>query len=320
MAKRALLSARTVKVVQFSTLTKSTPRPDPQAIQSNSPARDAHPANDDSVRENGVARPTPAGEPIPAAAEPPEPPPQAKRARRGRRSRRAIEPSPAAVLARALDPQRDQMRILARFFDSSRPLGGLSARSASVPGDAANAGHRNQDVSGQRRTADQTDFWRIWLTHRDYLQRHSLRFSNGNPADAEDAMSEAMLRAVQAFSLAAIRNHRAWLLRLVHNACIDRHRNSRRQNRLGEMTNGDGSVPALVPQHNRSPEETLTCSQQVTGLQQAISTLPRSLAEPLLLHLDEVSDAEIAGRLNITKEVVRKRRQMARDWLRRQML
>jgi len=74
-------------------------------------------------------------------------------------------------------------------------------------------------------------------------------------------------------------------------------------------------VPALVPERDRSPEESLTVAQQLAGLQQAMSALPRSLAEPLVLHLDEVPDADIAERLNITKEVVRKRRQMARDWL-----
>jgi RNA polymerase sigma factor (sigma-70 family) len=221
------------------------------------------------------------------------------------------------VLARALDPQPDRMRLLARLFDPNRALG-VSARSAPAPDNAAGRG--KLELAGHRRSADQADFWSIWLAHRDYLQRYSLRFSRGNPADAEDALSEAMLKAVQAFSLSAIRNHRAWLLRLVHNACIDRHRNTRRQNRLGELTNGDGPpVPALVPEHHRSPEDALTRSQQISGLQQAMSTLPRSLAVPLLLHLDEVSDAEIARRLNITKEVVRKRRQMARDWLRRQM-
>lgn len=230
-------------------------------------------------------------------------------------------PSPVDVLASALEPQRNPMRLLARMFDPGRPhLGGASGP-APVPDDAASAGHRAQDLPGHQRAADQTAFWKIWLVHRDYLQRYSLRFSSGNSADAEDAMSEAMLKAVQAFSLAAIHNHRAWLLRLVHNACIDRHRNNRRQNRLSEMSNADAPpIPALVPQPGRSPEEFLDASQQVTGLQRAMNALPRTLAEPLSLHLDDVSDAEIAGRLNITKEVVRKRRQMARDWLRRQML
>ncbi len=172
------------------------------------------------------------------------------------------------------------------------------------------------------RAAADAVFWPIWLTHRDYLYRYSLRFSSGNAADAEDALGEAMLKALHAFSDAEIRNHRAWLLRLVHNACMDRYRLKERQNCLmNDIVDDDGqSVPAIVPKPNRSLEELLGALQLVTCLQDAMMTLPRSLAEPLLLYLDDLSDADIASSLNVTKEVVRKRRQMARDWLRQRML
>ena len=50
-----------------------------------------------------------------------------------------------------------------------------------------------------------------------------------------------------------------------------------------------------------------------------MGALPSFLAEPLLLYLDDLSDAEIAASLNVTKEVVRKRRQIARALLRRQI-
>src|SRR5262249_26281011 len=177
--------------------------------------------------------------------------------------------------------------------------------------------------SGARERSPAADaaFWQIWLVHRDYLHRHSLRFSGGNAADAEDALSEAMLKAAQAFSQMEIRNHRAWLVRLVYNACMDRFRSNSRQNRLmTDIASDDGqSVPAIVPKYDRSPEELLSAFQQIMSLQRAMTTLPRSLAEPLLLYLDDLSDAEIAGALRVSKEVVRKRRQMARDWLRRQM-
>lgn len=165
-------------------------------------------------------------------------------------------------------------------------------------------------------------FWPIWLAHRDYLHRYSLRFSSGNVADAEDAMGEAMLKAAQAFPHAEIRNHRAWLLRLVHNACMDRYRVKERQNRLmNDIADDDGqSVPAIVPKPNRSPEDLLGAFELIACLQDAMMGLPQSLAEPLLLYLDELPDADIAASLNVTKEVVRKRRQMARDWLRRKIL
>jgi DNA-directed RNA polymerase specialized sigma24 family protein len=59
--------------------------------------------------------------------------------------------------------------------------------------------------------------------------------------------------------------------------------------------------------------------QEVGAIERALGGLPALLAEPLRLHLDEQTDAEIAARLDISREVVRKRRQMARDWLRRRL-
>ena len=212
------------------------------------------------------------------------------------------------------------MRLLAHVLDLNRSAGGVVRTDSGSPAAAERA--REHKPSDRQQARDDAAFWQIWLKHREYLHRHSLRFSSGNMADAEDAMSEAMLKAAQAFPHAEIRNHRAWLLRLVHNACMDRYRANERQNRLMiDIAADDGqSVPAVVPQHNRSPEELLGALELIMCLQQAMTTLPRSLAEPLLLYLDDLSDAEIAGSLNISKDVVRKRRQMARDWLRRQML
>ena len=172
-----------------------------------------------------------------------------------------------------------------------------------------------------RAVARETGFWRVWLIHRAYLQGFSLRFSGGNAADAEDALSEAMLKAAAAFETATVQNPRAWLLRLVHNACMDRHRGHRRQHRIAEVAgHGDGCpFPIVRPPLEPSPEDLLSAAQSDSELVQALGTLPRALAEPLRLHLDDRPDAEIAARLNVTKEVVRKRRQLAKDFLRRRL-
>jgi RNA polymerase sigma factor (sigma-70 family) len=162
-------------------------------------------------------------------------------------------------------------------------------------------------------------FWQIWLGHHHYLRAHALRFSGGNFADAEDALSEAMLKAAQTFESSAIHNHRAWLLRLVHNACMDRHRSNRRRSRLAkDITDTDAqSAPAVAIGPDRSPEELLCALQQIGDLQRAMTALPSFLAEPFLRYLDDQSDAEIADSLNVTKEVIRKRRQIVRAMLRR---
>lgn len=204
----------------------------------------------------------------------------------------------ASVIAHSLDAaQRQQRELLGMLERSARPKPPLA-----------------------REEADGV-FWPVWLEHRSYLRGHALRFSGGNMADAEDALSEAMLKAVQNFSPAKIRNHRSWLLRLVHNACMDRHRgNSRRQRVAREiLAGGARAAPAVVVQPERSPEELLAAFEQIAGLREAMGDLPAFLAEPLMLYLDEHSDSEIAVRLNVTKEVVRKRRQIARALLRQKV-
>ena len=209
--------------------------------------------------------------------------------------RRIRRPSPAAVIAQALDG----------YPRSSRPDAvAIIAHAVERP---------------QRSTTLEPSFWDIWLVHREYLRAHALRFSSGNRSDAEDALSEAMLKAANAFAKTEIHNQRGWLLRLVHNACMDHHRANRRQSRFARDA-GDTDAqftPAIAIQAERSPEELLVAMQQIGGLKLALDALPRFLAEPLMLHLDERSDAEIADNLHVTKEVVRKRRQMARALLRR---
>lgn len=242
-----------------------------------------------------------------------------------RKRRRLVKRSAAAaVLARAIAPpanriRRDSMRLFAHILDLTSAAGATTRAAPSAMQAEAVGSDKPQPADAR---AIDAAFWPIWLAHRDYLHRYSLRFSSGNMADAEDAMGEAMLKAALAFPHAEIRNHRAWLLRLVHNACMDRYRVKERQNRLmNDLADDNGqSVPAIVPKPNRSPEDLLGALELITCLHDAMMGLPQSLAEPLLLYLDDLPDADIAASLNVTKEVVRKRRQMARDWLRRKIL
>jgi RNA polymerase sigma factor (sigma-70 family) len=225
----------------------------------------------------------------------PEPSPASKTVRiRVRRRRKRVSPA-VAMLARSLDggAEREMLGAYGRSIARETPP---------ESGEAA--------------------FWPVWLEHRGYLRNHSLRFSGGNVADAEDALSEAMIKAAQNFSSANIRNHRSWLLRLVHNACMDRHRSNRRQQRVAKdiMEADVRSAPAAVVQPDRSPEELLSAFEQIADLRRALKALPSFLAEPLMLYLDERSDSEIAINLNVTKEVVRKRRQIARSLLRQHIL
>lgn len=220
------------------------------------------------------------------APEPDDPPPAPLRRRALRRT-----PTPAEVLARAARPRGpgppalDAAAVIAQALDRPAALDG---------------------------------FWAIWLTHQEVLRHRSLRLSGGNRADAEDALGNAMLRAAQAYVRQPVLNPRAWLLTILHNACMDQHRRYAAQATIDE-TETETPTPAAEAEWTSaapSPEEALAQAQMERAWRQAMSTLPGLLNDPLRLHLEGWSDDDIARRLNISRELVRKRRQLAKDRLR----
>jgi RNA polymerase sigma factor (sigma-70 family) len=59
-------------------------------------------------------------------------------------------------------------------------------------------------------------FWQHWQQYRDSLYRCCIKWMNGNPTDAEDALSRAMLKAwekVQKYA-GEIANFKAWVTTL----------------------------------------------------------------------------------------------------------
>jgi RNA polymerase sigma factor (sigma-70 family) len=160
-------------------------------------------------------------------------------------------------------------------------------------------------------------FWGVWLAHQELLRHRSMRLSGGNRADAEDALSNAMLRAAHAYVRQPVQNPRAWLLRILHNACMDQHR---RNACLAAIDEDAGPRPGTSADcwedAAPSPEDELSQSQMEQAWRQAMSALPGALGDPLQLHLDGWPDELIALHLNVSREVVRKRRQLAKARLR----
>ena len=67
------------------------------------------------------------------------------------------------------------------------------------------------------------EFWQQWQEYQDYLYRCCIKWMGGNLTDAEDALSQAMLKAwdkVQQFA-EEITNFKQWLTRLTRNLCTD---------------------------------------------------------------------------------------------------
>jgi RNA polymerase sigma-70 factor (ECF subfamily) len=166
-------------------------------------------------------------------------------------------------------------------------------------------------------------FWMLWDLHRGHLYQLCLWQMGGVQEDAEDALSRAMLRALEKLpdNACKIGNFKAWLSRLTLNLCVDMHRERRRQVRRLESI--ESTLPGAgerVPIRVDSPEEGLINREVFAYVCSAVDDLPRRLREPFVLRFfQEMDYREIAERLILSTENVRKRIQLARDILREEL-
>ena len=103
----------------------------------------------------------------------------------------------------------------------------------------------------------------------------------------------------------AIADARALLYRTARNLVIDQHRRAvlRRHEDLGALPQAE-HPPA--PRHLQ-PEEALASQQVLRAYVAAIETLPPRCREAFVLHVfDELSHAEIAGRMGVSASMVEK--------------
>jgi RNA polymerase sigma-70 factor, ECF subfamily len=117
-------------------------------------------------------------------------------------------------------------------------------------------------------------------------------YLTGNKADAEDAVQEAILRAVRYFSTLRDDDARAWFLTIVRRVCFTAYRTDRPQG--ADMISIDAVGPQLVD-NREQPDvaaERLQVQQQVRD---AIDQLPPLLREAIVLReLQSCSYVEIA--------------------------
>jgi RNA polymerase sigma factor (sigma-70 family) len=181
----------------------------------------------------------------------------------------------------------------------------LSCSSASIPCSGT------QDIDSA--------FWKLWQQHQDYLYRCCRKWI-GNPTDAEDALSRAMLKAWEKLRdcTADIKNFKAWLTKLTYNLCADIHR-ERHRGAVGVdslHTIAIGSQTELISQEE-TPVRAAMQRELKLFLRGAIDELPDRLRETFILHFESVlSYQNIAEQLNISYDNVRKRISQARAILR----
>ncbi|WP_322643815.1 MULTISPECIES: RNA polymerase sigma factor [unclassified Nostoc] len=166
-------------------------------------------------------------------------------------------------------------------------------------------------------------FWQQWQEYRDYLHCCCLRWMGGNPTDAEDALSRAMLKAWEKVQKYAeeIANFKAWLTRLTHNLCVDIHRErDRSTNRVENIeVYAFNEEQGLIRSEN-TPESVMETGEKRIVIRRAIDNLPTRLRETFILHFyQELSYQEIAQQQEISYQNVCKRISQARAILREEL-
>jgi len=160
-------------------------------------------------------------------------------------------------------------------------------------------------------------FWPLWQQQQDYLYHCCVKWT-GNVADAEDALSRAMLKAWDKISNSPveIKNLKAWLSKLTYNTCVDIHREHHRHGRQVENLDTIGFAEQEIASQEETPVLVATQQELENFFCVAIDELPIRLQETFILHFqEELSYQEIAEKLNISYDNVRKRISQARTIL-----
>lgn len=157
-------------------------------------------------------------------------------------------------------------------------------------------------------------FWAVWLKHRDYLYKRCVRWLGGNHEDAQDVLSKGAVNAAAYLSSHpyAVQQFRPWILRVLHNLCIDDIRARGRS-----ITESSVKEEAAAPSGwAHSPEHTALRGEIGRSIARAADTLPPHLHQVFVLRLiEEQPYDQIARTMAITPENARKRLQQARGLL-----
>ena len=166
-----------------------------------------------------------------------------------------------------------------------------------------------------------TDFWHLWQQYEDYFYSRCLQWMSGNPTDAEDALSQAMLKAWNQWPdyASKITNPKTWLSRITHNLCMDIHRKRQRE-KMENIEDIQFVDHAVVISSFESPESEIFRRELGAYLCHRIESLPPRLRDPFILHFcQEKSYRDIAKELSLSEENIRKRVKQAQTILQKQL-
>ena len=133
---------------------------------------------------------------------------------------------------------------------------------------------------------DLTSFNRLVLEYQDMLYNQAYRLM-GDHAVAEDATQDAFIRAFKKLKTYRGGSFRAWMLRIVTNACYDelRRRKRRPTTRLEPLNQDDEEIesPKWLADPTESPENAAERGELRKALQNCLNNLPDDFRAVVIL-------------------------------------
>jgi RNA polymerase sigma factor (sigma-70 family) len=164
-------------------------------------------------------------------------------------------------------------------------------------------------------------FWQLFEQYRDYLFRCCVKWTNGNLTEAEDLLSQAMLKALEKAQKYAgkIENFKSWLTTLTRNFWIDLKRRPCVKQVENIEVYGEREDLGWVAVDD-TPGSALERDDKNRVIRAAIDELPTQMRETFILHFyEELSYQEIVERQGISYPNVCKRISQARGILAKEL-
>ncbi|MCI0580137.1 MAG: sigma-70 family RNA polymerase sigma factor [Chloroflexi bacterium] len=170
----------------------------------------------------------------------------------------------------------------------------------------------------QAQKGDVTSFNTLVLHYQDAVYNVAYRIM-GESGTAADATQEAFISAYKSLGSFRGGNFKAWLMRIVTNACYDelRRRKRRPQASLDEIMESNESAALLVSENSPGPEEHHQRAELVRAVERCLEDLPdEQKTATILCDIEGYDYTEIAAMMSTSLGTVKSRLSRARARLR----